>query len=243
MTSDTGTPPRIGVIVAAGGTGSRFGRSEGKQLAPLAGRTVVGWSLQALARLPGVRALVVAGEPDREAEYWRHLEDVRTSAPEMRVVPGAATRQGSVAAALDALSPDCGIVVVHDGARPLVTTELAASLVSALLAAPEADGVVAGHPSVDTLKRVEAGRIVRTLDRAEVWTVQTPQVFRAEAIRGAHVAAREAGFLGTDDAALVEREGGNVLVVEGPRDNIKITLTEDIAVAEAILAIRAREAL
>jgi len=231
---------RIGAIVAAGGTGSRFGRPEGKQLAPLGGRTVVAWSISTLARVPGVSAVVVAGDPHRVDEYRSHLDDWPAGAVELLFVPGGEIRQESVATALEALPRDCEIVLVHDGARPLVTTALASSLVAALVEAPEVDGIVVGHPSVDTLKRVEDGRILSTVDRDTVWAVQTPQVFRAPVLREAHAEARRAAFVGTDESSLVERIGGTVLVVEGPRDNIKVTLAEDIAIAEAILAARAR---
>ena len=234
--------PRIGVIIAAGGTGSRFGRVEGKQLAPLRGRTVLAWSLEPLVSLSGVAEIVVVCDPDRCDEFAAELADVVPETTSLKVVGGGKTRQSSVSQGLQALTPECDVVLVHDGARPLITRALAVQALDALLADPELEAAVVGHPSVDTLKRVSCAggvcQVLDTPDRSAYWAVQTPQVFRAKGLRRAHVAAMEAGFEGTDDASLVEWSGGSVVMVEGPRDNIKVTHEEDLAVAEAILAAR-----
>ena len=107
-----------------------------------------------------------------------------------------------------------------------------------MLADESAQGIVVGHPSVDTLKHVNEGVVVATPDRTLFWSVQTPQVFRAAALRLAYERAEADGFVGTDDASLVERLAGRVLVYPGPRDNIKVTHAEDLLMAEAILATR-----
>jgi 2-C-methyl-D-erythritol 4-phosphate cytidylyltransferase len=130
-------------------------------------------------------------------------------------------------------------IVVHDGARPLAGPELFHRTLDLLDASPELAGAVVGHPSVDTLKTVEAGRVAGTPERSRYWTVQTPQAFRAGALRVAYAEAAEYGREGTDDASLVEAAGGAIGLVEGPRDNIKVTLAEDLAVAEALLSVRA----
>ena len=234
--------PRIGVVIAAGGTGSRFGRAEGKQLAPLRGRTVLAWSLEPLVSLPGVAEVVVVCDPDRRDEFALQLADVVPGTMSLKVVGGGSTRQRSVSQGLEALTSECDVVLVHDGARPLITSALAAQALEALLADPDLEGVVVGHPSVDTLKRVSCVggvcRVLDTPDRSAYWAVQTPQVFRAARLRSAHAAATEAGFEATDDSSLVEWSGGSVLMVEGPRDNIKVTHEEDLAIAESILAAR-----
>ena len=116
---------------------------------------------------------------------------------------------------------------MHDGARPLVTPELIAHTINTLKGNIDADGAVVGHPAVDTLKVVENGVIVGTPDRRAFWNAQTPQVFRAGIYRRAHASALSDGFVGTDDSSLIERLGGKVLVVEGKRDNIKLTVPED----------------
>jgi 2-C-methyl-D-erythritol 4-phosphate cytidylyltransferase len=104
-----------------------------------------------------------------------------------------------------------------------------------LRASPRADGVIVAHPTVDTLKIVEDRHVVETADRTRLWAAQTPQIFRSASLREAHAAARKDGFVGTDDSSLVERDGGLVLVFEGPRDNIKVTVPEDHAFVEAVL--------
>ena len=97
------------------------------------------------------------------------------------------------------------------------------------------DGAVVGHPSYDTLKLVEGDTVIETVDRERYWAVQTPQAFRRSALEEAHRAAVEDGFLGTDDASLVERAGGRVVVVQGTRDNLKVTVPEDLAFVQAVL--------
>jgi 2-C-methyl-D-erythritol 4-phosphate cytidylyltransferase len=221
-------------IVVAGGSGERFGRAEGKQLAEVAGRPVVSWSLSALESC-GLHSIVLVCDPRRLDEFRdRAVRPLDLKTPVVFAASGR-TRQESVAAGLALTPSDTEIVLVHDGARPLLRAETAVGALDVLRAHPEADGVVVGHPSVDTLKVVEGGRIVDTPDRSRIWAVQTPQVFRARALRSAHEAASDDGYLGTDDAALVERNGGAVMVFEGPRDNIKITVPEDHAFAETVL--------
>lgn len=143
---------------------------------------------------------------------------------------GGETRQDSVARGLDEIATET--VVVHDGARPFATSELVAKLLGALA---EHDGAIAAMPVDETLKKVDGDRIVETVDRSSVWRAQTPQAFRSDVLRRAHARAAGEGFIGTDDAALLERYGGTVCVVQGVRSNIKLTYPEDFALAEAIL--------
>lgn len=234
--------PKLGLVLAAGGAGSRFGHAEGKQLAPLFGRTVLGWALDPFVSLESLHAVVLVAHADRLDEYSRRVGPLVPPTAFFEVVAGGATRQESVAAGLEALSTDCDFVAVHDGARPLLTQEVVVSAVAALLADQEAQGLVVGHPSVDTLKHVSEGTVVATPDRTLFWSVQTPQIFRAAALRLAYKRAAADGFVGTDDASLVERLGGRVLAFRGPRDNIKVTHAEDLLIAEAILAARAEGA-
>ena len=220
---------RLGVILVAAGRGARFGRD--KLWEPLGGRPVLAHALAALAAPPVARlALVVASERLREA---RALTDELAQAGSLPavVVPGGARRQDSVRNGLSALGP-CEWVAVHDAARPFVTQ----ALLQRTLAAAQATGAaVAAVPLTDTVKRVQAGIVVETLTRAELWAVQTPQVFRTSLLARAH---REATDEVTDDATLVERGGGQIGVAEGAYDNIKITTPEDLALAGWILARR-----
>lgn len=221
-------------IIVAGGTGERFGRAGGKQLAPLAGATVVTHTIGVFDACPAVNAIVVVTHPDAVASLG---EAIARSTHVIAVVAGGATRQDSVAAGLAALPDDASTVVVHDGARPLVTGE---TIIAALGALDEGvDGCVVGHPAYDTIKSVDDdGLVTATLDRSCLWVAQTPQVFRASTLRDAHDRARADGFLGTDDASLVERAGGRIRMVAGPRDNIKVTVAGDLVIAEAILRAR-----
>ncbi len=230
----------VASVIVAGGTGERFGREEGKQLAPLAGRPLLAWTVQAVAAVERVEVLVVACDPSRVEVYRDAVEQAVDPGKPVLFVAGGDSRQQSVAAGLAWVAPEFEAVVVHDGARPLAEPSLFDAALDALFAGGH-DGVVVGHPSVDTLKCMNGGVIESTPERSRFWTVQTPQVFKAEVLRIAHNRAIRDGFFGTDDAALVERAGGRVAVIEGPRDNIKVTVPEDLAVAEAIVAWRLGE--
>jgi 2-C-methyl-D-erythritol 4-phosphate cytidylyltransferase len=205
----------VWAIVVAAGSARRFGRA--KQYEPLAGRRVVDWSLDAAATVAEGVVLVVS--PD-------HATDDEPGAS--HVVPGAATRSGSVRAGLSRVPADAEVVVVHDGARPLAPAGLFTAVVDAVRAG--ADAAVPGVPVVDTLRALEGG----VVDRDGLVAVQTPQAFRAGALRAAHAQEGEA----TDDASLVEAAGGKVVVVNGSPTNLKITRPDDLVVAEALLHAR-----
>jgi 2-C-methyl-D-erythritol 4-phosphate cytidylyltransferase len=145
----------------------------------------------------------------------------------------------SVRAGLAALPEGVDLVAIHDGARAAIEPATISAAFSALASHPDVDGVVVGHASVDTLKEVDAdGRVVETPDRNRFWNAQTPQVFRASALSRAYWRAGIAGFEGTDDAALVEAGGGTILMVAGPRSNLKVTVPEDLEMLSAILSAR-----
>lgn len=229
-------------IIVAGGTGERFGRVGGKQLQRIAGWPVLSWSIRAMDAVPDISVIVVVCPEDRRDEYLSEAIEPLGLVRSVVLVPAGATRQESVANGLRAVGKLTDYVVVHDGARPLVTPELVSQCMAVLRERPEASGVVAGHPSFDTLKIVAGDTVIETPARERYWVVQTPQVFRREALVAAHEAAQSEGFFGTDDASLVERSGGTVLVVRGPRDNVKVTVAEDLAYVSAVLG-RRREGL
>ena len=202
------------IVVAAGG-GTRFGAA--KQFALLAGETVLDRSVGvALSACDGV---VVALPADAA---WNAPDGVLRTA-------GGATRSDSVRAGLGLVPADAEVVVVHDAARPLASARVFERVVRAV--ADGADGAVPGLPVADTVKRVAGDRVVETVSREDLVGVQTPQAFRADVLRAAH----HLGGVDTDDAALVESAGGTVVIVEGERRNLKLTLPEDLAVAEAML--------
>lgn len=226
------TAASAAAIVVAGGSGERLGLEGGKQLAVVAGRPVLSWTLLALEQAPEIDLIVVVTHPDRGEEYRAvAVEPLGLSTPVV-FAPGGESRQASVASGLALTPSSVDVVLVQDGARPLLTPALVSETLAVLLADAEAAGVVVGHPSVDTLKLVDGGAVRSTPDRSRYWAVQTPQAFRTAALREAYARAAAEGFLGTDDSSLVERAGGRVLLVEGPRDNIKVTVAEDLAVVE-----------
>lgn len=226
-------------VIVAGGTGERSGLAGGKQLAVVAGLPVLSHTLHAFERCAAIDAIVVVVHPDRIAQYRSAAIDPLRLMKVVAVVGGGERRQDSVEAGLAALPADTDTVAVHDGARPLVTPDVIARAIGSLTADTSLSGVVVGHPSYDTLKTVDAdGQVLGTPDRRTLWVAQTPQVFRAGALRDAYRAAAASGFTGTDDASIVEHAGGKVAMVAGPRDNIKITVPEDLLVVERIMESR-----
>ena len=151
-------------------------------------------------------------------------------------VPGGAERSHSVLAALHA-APAGDVVVVHDAARPLVTPELIEECLD-VLASEGCDGAIAAAPLADTIKEAEGEVVVRTLDRSRLWAVQTPQVFRRDALLHALTNAPGGLDAATDDASLVEAAGGTVRLVPAPRWNLKVTTREDLALADLLLRAR-----
>ena len=206
-------------IVPAAGSGERLGAPGPKAFALCGGRPLLDWSLEALGAV--CDRVVVAVPPGYEEPPDR--------------VSGGASRSESVRLALSA-APEAEVAVVHDAARPLVTPELVERCIDALSGW---DGVVAAAPVPDTIKEADAdGRVVRTLERASLWAIQTPQVFRADALRRALAVPDEMLAAATDDASLVEAAGGAVRVLEAPADNLKVTRAIDLELAEALLRAR-----
>jgi len=161
----------------------------------------------------------------------------RAAPSDIDLTAGGDTRQESVSNGLNLISAEA--VVVHDAVRPMATAELIRKVVGAL--DDSADAVVAAVPVDETLKLVSDGeRVAETVDRSLLWRAQTPAVFRTAALRRAHEKAIADGFVGTDESQLVERSGGTIKVVEGTRDNLKVTFPEDFAVIEAMLATKSR---
>lgn len=227
-------------IIVAGGSGERSGLSSGKQLAAVAGLPVLTHTLRVFGECIAIDEIVVVVHPERIEEYARVAIEPVGSPKISGIVAGGQTRQHSVHNGLAAVSDEATLVAVHDGARPLVTPALVTAMIDALAADAALAGLVVGHPSYDTLKTVRPDRhVVGTPDRSAVWVAQTPQVFRAPVLREAYERAAEDGFSGTDDASLVERLGHPVAMFPGPRDNLKVTVPEDLLIVERLLALRA----
>jgi len=223
----------IGVIVAAG-KGVRMGGAVGKQFLLLGGRPILAHTISGFNESELIDQIVIVlsvGDIDYfKAEVLSKL----TLSKKIQVVIGGEHRQDSVYNGLRQIRAKDGIVLIHDGVRPFIRPEQIAATVEKTR---ETSACILAMPVADTLKRVAEDRRIRsTLERKSVWMAQTPQVFRFSVIWQAHQAARKAGYIGTDDAQLVERLGLPVMVVRGSRYNIKITTPEDLALAEAILA-------
>lgn len=225
-------------LIVAGGSGERFGDPRGKQFVELCGLPLMGWSILAFDRAPSVSRIVVVCAPERVAEVERDVLSRLTLKKPVALAPSGRTRQESVRSGLAAVPRDLPLVAVHDAARPLVEVELIERAVAAVREDPTLAGAILASRSVDTLKLVEGTTIIATPDRSFYWCAQTPQVFRAQRLMAAHKSAAREEYQGTDDASLVERLGGRVRVVEAPRDNIKVTVPEDLAIAEAALGRR-----
>jgi len=206
----------VWAVVVAAGTGVRFGTQ--KQYEQLGDRRVLDWALERARAVADGVVLVVP--PERAAESEHGVD---------AVVAGGETRTASVGAGLAAVPHEAEVVVVHDAARPLASVDLFKSVVAAVRNG--ADGAVPGIALADTVKAVEDGHVVETLDRSRLVAVQTPQAFAAAALRRAHEGDGE----GTDDASLVEAMGGRVVVVPGEEANAKLTTQHDLLVARAVI--------
>ena len=227
--------PHTAAIILAGGSGERFGQEGGKQLVEISGKPMLTWSVEAFDAVDDIGLIVVVCPTDRIEEYRTHALDPYTFATPVMIAPSGSTRQESAFSGLEYVSDDYEYVVLHDGARPLISPELISHTMNTLKGTIDADGAIVATPAIDTLKVVENGSIVGTPDRRVFWNAQTPQVFRAGVYRRAHASALSDGFIGTDDSSLIERLGGKVLIVEGKRDNIKLTVPEDYVILSAVV--------
>jgi len=229
------TAELVWAVVAAAGDGRRLGQERPKAFAKLGGRPLLAHAVELFEAHPRVERVVVV-VPEGWEEPTALLADELAAGKVAAAVPGGATRALSVAAGLAEVSDSATAVLVHDAARPFASEALVDRVLDAL---GDADGAVPGIPVADTVKRVGGAAVIETLDRSELRAVQTPQGFRAEALRQAFAAPAEELEAATDCAQLVERSGGRVVVVEGETANLKITDADDLARAEAYAGERA----
>lgn len=217
---------KIAAVIAAGGSGTRYSIAKNKLFEQLGGIPVIFRTIRAVSSLKEIdEIIVVTSEQNIQQIQEYNFPRVK------KVVPGGKTRQESVFNGLKALNtPD--YVLIHDGARPLVSAE---TLRLSITTAVQKGGAIAAVPTKDTIKRVESdtGEVLETLDRSRLWNVQTPQVFRFGEIIKAHEDFRGEDF--TDDAALMEKAGYRVFVVPSSYRNIKITTEEDLGIAKILI--------
>lgn len=219
----------VGGVIVAAGRGERFGQTS-KILVPIAGRPMLAWSLDAFEQCSAVRDLVVVAGPHT-------IDDVRDMIAGGRwpcvtsIVEGGLSRAASVAKGVAALSDDVDVVVIHDAARPLVTSD---DIARSALAAFDHGAAILATPVTDTLKRVSAERkIEETIDRSSIWAAQTPQAFRRIELLTALSDASIAGW--TDEAMVFEQLGIDVKILVGRRDNLKVTLPEDLDIVDFLM--------
>lgn len=230
---------QIAAIVAAAGSGSRFASSGGtaKQFIELHGRPLYIWSLLALAGHPKIDAVVVVAPESHIETIKEHRDRFRAELPgsqNIHVTAGGATRQESVRLGLQYLKhapapPE--FVLIHDGARPFISPDLITRIVDEV---QRSGACTPGLPVTDTLKRVNQNKIIETVDRQELYSVQTPQAGRLADLWRAHERAVLENWSVTDDASMLERDGHQVAIVPGSPYNLKITQPLDLVLCEAL---------
>jgi 2-C-methyl-D-erythritol 4-phosphate cytidylyltransferase len=228
---------KAAAIIAAAGLGTRMKLDTPKTYLKLAGKPILIHTLEVFEKVPEVKEVLVVVHPEDMEFCQEAVIDAYPLKKVLRLVPGGKERQDSVYNALKVLkkeATDLDVILVHDGVRPLVEPARVSKVV---VAARRHGGAILGIPCQDTLKRVNSrGVVVDTVDRAELWQVQTPQAFQSALLWRAFQKAMERGFYATDEAALVEALGETVVIVPGTCLNLKITTPDDLKMAEAILA-------
>lgn len=219
-------------IIVAGGKGSRMGSPVKKQYLSVGGIPILSRTLSAFDACDVIREIILA-VPETDFAFCRN-QIIACCRKKVTLVAGGAERQQSVYNGLLALAHTEEVVAIHDGVRPFVKPERIASCVDE---AERSGACILAAPVTDTLKRVDNAGIIReTVDRGNLWLAQTPQAFSYRLIREAHETALREGYSGTDDAGLVERIGKPVSIIPGSAGNLKITIYDELALAEAILA-------
>ncbi|MCR4962921.1 MAG: 2-C-methyl-D-erythritol 4-phosphate cytidylyltransferase [Firmicutes bacterium] len=219
----------ISVIIAAAGVARRMGLPVNKPLLDLAGKPVLAHSLDLFAEEPSVQHIVVTAN----AADMPRIEEICAAYPQVKaVIPGGASRQESIRAALALVPPEADLVAVHDAARPLLTALDFTALVSAAYLSGAA--ILAG-PVTDSVKTCAGSLVGKSLDRSMLVAAQTPQVFRPNLLQRAYAQAEKDEFIATDDSCLVERLGVPVAVIMAKNANLKLTYADDLAIAEMVL--------
>jgi len=222
-------------VIVSAGKGHRFMEGKKKQFHLLAGKPILAHTLDKFETCPLIRSiLLVVGQEDMDYCMKEIIEKYHYRKIS-QIVPGGKRRQESVKNGIDALSKDVEVVVIHDGVRPFVTK---AMIEESIHSAIRFGAVVVAMPVRETIKIAHSdGTVLKTLDRESLWQIQTPQTFQTNLIKEAFHKATEDGFIGTDDASLVERLGVKVHILPGSYTNIKITTTEDLMLAHLFLSV------
>ncbi len=223
-------------IVPAAGFGTRFGPGTNKPFHLLLDKPLIVWCLEVLEALSEIREIIPVLK-EQDMETGAEIFDRYGLSKVKRIAPGGKERQDSVYHGLQLLRGKTDLVLIHDGARPLIDGKIVKTTIRN---ASGFDGVVVGVPVKDTIKEVQDGFVKKTLKRETVWAIHTPQLFLYDSLMRAYEKAMEEKFYSTDDSALVERIGGRVKVIMGAYSNMKITTPEDVPVAELLLKDRGK---
>jgi 2-C-methyl-D-erythritol 4-phosphate cytidylyltransferase len=224
---------KVIAIIPAAGMGKRMGQAVSKQFLTLGDKPLLAHTLLVFQHAPEIDEIIpVLSKEEMEGCLRDVIERYQITKVNTLVV-GGKERQDSVLHGLQKIGPDASVVLVHDGVRPFVTPDMISESVGF---SKMGESIAVGVPIKDTIKEVDANKIVlRTLDRRQLWAIQTPQVFPVQILRRAYEVSSKKKIYGTDDASLVELAGGTVRVIMGSYENIKITTPEDLIVAEEIL--------
>ncbi len=234
----------VTAIVPAAGSGIRFGIKRNKPLFTFAGKPLLIWPLQVLQEVIEIKEIVPVVKHE-DIKTTHDLIEQYQITKVRKIILGGQERQDSVYNGLKSINPDTNLVLIHDGARPLIENSLVKKMISCLmLTQSEIDGIVAGVPIKDTVKEIKRELsgdnienifVQKTLKRELLWAIQTPQLFLYDKIMSAYEKSKKNNLYATDDSALLERCGGRIRLIMGSYKNIKITTPEDIKVAEALL--------
>ncbi|MBI3398266.1 MAG: 2-C-methyl-D-erythritol 4-phosphate cytidylyltransferase [Deltaproteobacteria bacterium] len=224
-------------IITAAGKGKRMGAKINKPYITFAGKPILAHTILPFEQSKVITSVIIVAAEGLEDFCLRNIVEKFRFKKVDTIVCGGRERQDSVMAGILAAGTGWDVVVVHDGVRPLVTT---AMIEETVLTARRTGAATLAIPVKDTIKQVSSGFVKKTLQREQLWAIQTPQTFRFDILKRAHRLAKKQGFIGTDDCILVERVGQKVAIVKGSYDNIKITTPEDLILGEAILKNRQR---
>jgi 2-C-methyl-D-erythritol 4-phosphate cytidylyltransferase len=219
-------------VIVAGGQGTRIEGKLPKQFLNLGNKPILAHCVEAFETCETIDQIILVVPRDYLAYCSQSIVDKHGFRKVNKIVHGGKERQDSVYLGLKACPGSTSIVVIHDGVRPFISTQ---RISESIRLCEQKKAVILAVPAKDTVKRVEGDSVVTTLDRKKLWLVQTPQVFEYSLILRAYEKAIQDGFVGTDDAILVERLGHQVTVLEGECRNMKITTAEDLAVAESFI--------
>ncbi len=223
-------------VIVSAGKGQRFMGGKKKQFHLLSGKPILAHTLDKFETCPLIRSILLVVGPEDMDYCMKEIVEKYHLRKISQIVPGGKRRQESVKNGIDLLSQDAEVVVIHDGVRPFVTK---AMIEESIRSAVRLGAVVVAMPVKETIKMAHSdGTVLKTLDRESLWEIQTPQTFQTNLIKEAYHRATESGFIGTDDASLVEQLGVKVHILPGSYANIKITTEEDLMLAQLFLKMK-----